>query len=463
MLNTGSGTFISACTPAVHIILEVLIQMSRLNLTGAIKSINMLKSRSNVGQKPRILYIDMAYTLKMVNERELVQVFASRECGGYFDHVWAAHPIADVPEKRRLDFDGFKLSIVEFSKYQTVIEGQSAYYSVARHCFPINFFLSQIRFLAYLISLVKRERISIIYSTDPYLGGLIGLLIKLFTGTSLVIWVIANFDDLYKAKAVCAFPRIFRWRWVEKIVEKIVFRGADLVAGGNQNNLEFALNNGATRKKATVFPVGKLMYRQHMIEPGFREADEFFISSKEARHFIYIGRLLELKHPDDVLRAFSVINRDESDCALIMAGDGPMRADLEALAHELDIYDKVHFLGYLSQKRLCSMLAGCFAVLSPLTGGSLVEGALAGLPIVAYDRDWQPDFVGKSGAGVIVPFRDWQRMGEAAVHLLHHPEKAMRMGKAARRKGLETCDLEKIYGHERSEFDKLLKRELIQS
>lgn len=418
-----------------------------------------LNNRSEyAGQKPRILYIDMAYTLKMVRERDLGQVFASRECGGYFDHVWAVHPLADIPEKRKLDFDEFKLSIVEFSKDQTVIEGQSAYYSALKHCFPINFFLSQIRFIAYLIGLVKRERISIIYSTDPYLGGLIGLLLKLFTGSSLVIWVIANFDDLYKATGACAFPRIFRWRWVEKIVEKIVFRGADLVAGGNQNNLEFALDNGATLEKATVFPVGKLMYRQHMIEPELREADEFFITNQEVHHFIYVGRLLELKHPDDVLRAFSVINLNVPNCGLIMAGDGPMRANLEKLADELGINGKVHFLGYISQKRLANLLPGCFAVLSPLTGGALIEAALAGLPIVAYDRDWQPDFVGKSGAGVIAPYRNWQQMGEAAVHLLHHPEEVMRMGAAARRKGLETCDLEKIYGHERSEFDKLLKR-----
>lgn len=419
----------------------------------------MFTSKSEyVGQKPRILCIDMAYTLKVIKERDQEQVFIARECGGYFDHVWAAHPIADIPEKRKLDFDGFKLSITEFSRDQTVIEGASAYYSAFKYCFPINFFVSQVRFVVYLIGLVNRERISIVFCTDPYFGGLIGLLLKLFTGTSLVIWIVANFDDLYQETGALAFPRIFRRRWIEKFVEKIVLRRADLVAGGNQNALEFALNNGATSKKSTIFPVGRLIYRQHMVEPELRDVDEFFITRQEVRHFIYVGRMLELKHPDDVLRAFSLINQNVPNCALIMAGDGPMRGDLEKLAHELGVCDKVHFLGYISQRRLAKLLAGCFAVLSPITGGSLVEGALAGLPIVAYNRDWQPDFVGKSGAGVIVPFRDWQQMGEAAVHLLRHPEEAMRMGSAARRKGLETCDLEKIYGHERCEFDKLLKR-----
>lgn len=408
--------------------------------------------------KPSILFLDTAYTLKMVNERKLEQEFNSRECGGYFDHVWGVHPIADLPEKRKLNYDGFKLSIVEFSPHQTVIEGVTAYFSGLKCCFPLNFFVSQFRFVGYLIGVVKREKIGIILSTDPYLCGIIGLLVRWFTGVPLVIWVVANYDDTYKATGKLAMPRLFRWRWVEKVVERIVFRCADLVAGGNQDNLEFALRNGAVSGKSTIFPVGKLIHRSHLAEPKSRDIDELFIQSKRSYHFIYVGRLLEVKHPDDVIRAFSVIDRDVPNCALIMAGDGTMRADLERVARDLNIHEKVYFLGNVSQERLANLLAGCFAVLSPLTGRSLIEAALAEIPIVAYDRDWQSDFVGASGAGIIVPFRDWQKMGEAAVQLLSQPEEARRLGESARRKGLDACDLEKIYAHEQMEFDKLLRQ-----
>lgn len=422
-------------------------------------SINTTNSRDNYdGQKPRILYIDMAYTIKMVRERGLEQEFDSRDCGGYFEHVWGVHPIADIPEKRKPDYDGFKLLQVEFSGNQTIIEGSSAYYSLLRFFFPLNFFVSQIRFLFYLVKLVRRERISIVLATEPYFSGLLGLGIKLFTRSRLVLWVIANYDDIYKATGLPALPRIFRWRWLEKITERIVFRRADLVAGGNQNNLEFALKNGAKLNKSTVFPVGKLIFKQHLLDPGLRDKDELFIKSDASYHFIYVGRLLDLKFPDDVLRSFEVINRMVPNCALVMAGDGPMKVILENMAREMNIQDKVHFIGNISQMRLANLLAGCFAVLSPLTGRSLVESALAGLPIVAYDRDWQPEFVSKNGAGVIVPFRDWQKMGETAVHLIQHPEEARQMGEASRRTGLDACDSDKLYGHEQKEFDKLLKR-----
>lgn len=410
----------------------------------------------NIEQKPRIMYIDMAYTLKMVKERELEQEFASRDCGGYFDHVWGVHPIADIPENRKLKYDGFKVHQVEFSDNQTIIEGSSAYYSLLRYIFPLNFIVSQIRFIIYLIRLVRRERISIVYVTDPYFSGLIGLLIKLFTKARLVIWVIANYDDIFEATGIPIMPRFFRRRWVEKIIEKRVFRAADLVAGGNQNNLEFALKNGANLNKTTVFPVGKLIHRQHLVEPALREKDELFSTSPAVYHFIYVGRLVDMKFPDDVLRAFNVIYQDVPDCALIIAGDGPMKSDLEKMALEMGINDVVHFLGNVSQARLANLLAGCFAVLSPLTGRSLIEATLAGLPIVAYDRDWQFEFVAKNGAGVIVPFRDWKKMAESAINIIHHPEEAKRMAECSRLAGLEACNNEKLYEHEQKEFDKLL-------
>jgi glycosyltransferase involved in cell wall biosynthesis len=280
----------------------------------------------------------------------------------------------------------------------------------------------------------------------------------MFTKAKLIIWVCANYDDVYTSTGAIAMPRLFRKRWVEKIIEKIVFRNSDLVAGGNQNNLEYALQNGAKLNKSTVFPVGKLIHRQHVKELGSRDKDILFNSITATYTFIYVGRLIDLKFPDDVLYAFSEISKVEPSSALIMAGDGILKNDLEKIAKELNIQDKVHFVGNVSQLKLANLLAGCFAVLSPLTGRSLIESALAGLPIVAYDRDWQLDFVEKTGGGIIVPFRDWKKMAEAAIYIIHNPQEAKKYGAAARVAGLEICDLEKIYGHEIAEFEKVLKR-----
>ena len=270
----------------------------------------------------------------------------------------------------------------------------------------------------------------------------------MFTKARLVIWVVANYDEIFEANGALGAPRILRRRWIEKIVHRSVFRSADLVAGGNKNNLQFALNNGASLDKSTIFTNGKLIHQQHLLERGLREKDALFVTSPAKYHFIYVGRLLDVKFPDDVLLEFNLICKVVPECALIMAGEGPMREDLKKMTLEMQIESKVHLMGNINQNKLANLLAGCFAVLSPLTGRSLVEAALAGLPIVAYDRDWQLDFVGNNGAGIVVPFRDWQKMGEAAISLIKDPQLSSKMGISSRKTGLGFVDTKEIYAHE---------------
>jgi glycosyltransferase involved in cell wall biosynthesis len=407
-------------------------------------------------RKPRLLFIDSAYTLKMVFDRALQEEFLSRNCGGYFEHVWGIHPFADIPEKRQPPFRGFEVTVTQFSEDQTIVEGLSAYYRLLRRVFPLNFVVSQLRFLAHIAALVRREDISIVLSSDPYFSGLLALGVKLLTGRPVVIWVVANYDDIYRATGKPNLPRMLRWRWLEKRIERFVLRRADLVAGANQDNLDFALRNGARHNHSTVFAIGKLIHRQHLLDPALRPA---ISGADPARiRFVFVGRLAELKHVDDLLRAIDLIRRRVPKAELLIAGDGPLRSDLEAMATDMDLAGHVRFVGNLDQESLANVLASCFAALSTLTGRSLIEVTLAGLPVVAYDRDWQRSFLEPANAGIVVPFRDWSAMADAAVRLVEHPEEAKAMSEAARRLGLKTSDRSVLFAHEQRQYDALLAR-----
>jgi glycosyltransferase involved in cell wall biosynthesis len=406
--------------------------------------------------QPKIMYLDMAYTLRTVRERDLSQEFLSRDCGGFFEHVWGVHPIADVPHDAPLPLTGFRPHVVAFAPNQTIIEGSSGYYAALRRLYPVNFVVSQIRFLVYLAALIKREKISVMVSTDPYLCGLYGLALKYLTNTPLVIWVLANYADVADSTGKAIMPRLFRTRWIERQIERIVFRCADLVAGGNRDNLEFALRNGANANRSTVFPVAKTIHLSHRIDPKLRAIDPV-VPRTGGKVFVYVGRLLETKFPDDVVRAFAAIRARHADATLVMVGDGPMREVLETLAADLGLSDSVRFTGNVGQQRLSEILAGCYAALSPLTGRALIEVALAGLPVVVYDRDWQKEFVDGSSGGRVVPFRDWHKMGEFAAGLAADPDAARALGENARRAALDMCDLTGLYRHEQQVYQTLLR------
>jgi glycosyltransferase involved in cell wall biosynthesis len=410
------------------------------------------------GGRKRVLYIDMAYTFEMIKDRQLEQFWLSRECGGYFDHVWTLHPVADRPRRRPPRNEGFALSSATFSENLTALEGESTYFELLAKLPPLNVLASQVRLIAHLASFVRREGISVICATDPLLAGLIGLAVKALTGVPVVIWVVSNPDEIFASTGMASFPTLFRYRWLEKVVERFVFGQVDLTAGGNQNNLDFALRNGAVPSRSTVFPVGKNVHRAHALAPSDRPKDAFFDDHPSTRFFVCVGRLNDLKFPEDVIRAFAIARAEYPGCGLILAGDGPMRGQLESLTRELGIEPDVHFLGFVDQGRLARLFAGSFGVLSALTGGALIETALGGLPLIVYDRDWQAAFVTPAEAGIVVPHRDYRAMGAAALRLLRDPEQASRLGANARRRGLEITDLDVAFAHEQREFERVFTR-----
>ena len=75
-------------------------------------------------------------------------------------------------------------------------------------------------------------------------------------------------------------------------------------------------------------------------------------------------------------------------------------------------------------------------VLAPHAGYALLEGALAGAPIVASDFEWHPEIVDHGVTGLLVPYRDWKAMADATVSLLRDPAWAEGLGAAARERCL---------------------------
>ena len=209
-----------------------------------------------------LIYIDMAYTMEIVRQKQHPQFFEMRHAGGYFDRVWGVHPIADVAGKasREIEF-------IPFSDRQTVIEGAAEMLPLPRFLLPFNFLWSQWRLLRRLSRLVREEQVSLIYATDAYYSGLFGLALKKMTGRPEVVAVFANQDDLYAATGALAMPRLLPFRFLERWVARLVLSRADLVVAGNRNNLGFAIANGA-RGATAIIPVAKNIEAVHLADPA---------------------------------------------------------------------------------------------------------------------------------------------------------------------------------------------------
>ncbi len=403
--------------------------------------------------KRSLLYIDMAYTYDMIKAKKHFEFLESRHSDGYFDKVWGVHPMADVGSGQRTTF-----RVIEHSPRQTIVEGVAESLSLPRFLLPLNFLFSQLKLAKYLVKLVRQHDISLIAATDPFYGGLLGLYLKRKCKKPLAIFVYGNYDDIYAEKKQLAFPKLIPFRWLEVAISRKIFHNCDIVVGGTRNYLDYARNNGAAGKLGMVSPFSKNMSRYHLRPLAEREAAEAALERLgiplRKKYLISVARLEAVKHTDDAVKAMKVVMDKDPEVVGIMAGDGSMRAELEQMAKDLGISDRVFFTGNLDQKTLSEIIPQCIT-LSPLTGMALVECGLGGSPAVAYHRDWQPDFIKDDVNGYIVPYKDYKAMGERALHILNDIFLRAKLSAAMRQKAFAYADTETLYRQEHDVFDQL--------
>lgn len=145
---------------------------------------------------------------------------------------------------------------------------------------------------------------------------------------------------------------------------------------------------------------------------------------------LYVGRLSHEKNLDALATSYAAL-KDER-VHLVLVGDGPARAALEArLAGR-----RVTFTGYLSGTELAEAYASADLFAFPSlteTFGQVVQEAMAsGLPIVAFAAEGVRDQVRDGETGMLVAPGDTAAFAAAMRALVHAPERRAALGERAR-------------------------------
>lgn len=124
--------------------------------------------------------------------------------------------------------------------------------------------------------------------------------------------------------------------------------------------------------------------------------------------FLFIGRLDREKGVDLLLGAFA---RMPSPGRLHLAGVGPCRRDLEALARSLGLGDRVRFLGWLEREAIDRELTTAWAVVVPSLwaeplGMVAQEAIAAGVPVIASAAGGLSEIVQDGRHGLLFPNGD---------------------------------------------------------
>lgn len=128
-----------------------------------------------------------------------------------------------------------------------------------------------------------------------------------------------------------------------------------------------------------------------------------------------------------ILRAFALIQQKFPAATLTLAGDGPEREKLKALAAELNLQN-IEFLGLVAQDKMPELCEQADILLnSPSIDNmpnSLIEAYAAGLPIVSTNAGGIPYIVRHEETGLLVDSNDHQALAREAIRLLEEPELA---------------------------------------
>ena len=124
------------------------------------------------------------------------------------------------------------------------------------------------------------------------------------------------------------------------------------------------------------------------------------------RYLIHVARHHPVKDQAMLLRGVAFAN--VPDLELLMVGDGPLRPELEALARELGIADRVHFLGIRRDVATLLSAADAFALTSVSEAASLtlLEAMATGLPVIVTAVGGNPEIVRDGIDGLHVPRGD---------------------------------------------------------
>lgn len=406
-------------------------------------------------ERPRLLEINSNYSLSALRARKAEHIVTQRDLKGYFDRVWSVHPLVGAHPGETATACVGPPTVTRLSDVHTMIEGKTRRIEGLDNLPYLNFALAQVELVLALNRIVHRQGVGIIRG-DPYYNGLLALLIARLSGRRVELRVIADYDAIYETVGSLAHPRIFHRRSVEQRVARFTLSHADRVVTGSSDIRSYALRNGARPDRLAEAGIWSMISPIHLDEPQLRQPIEDELGLGDRPIVVCVSRLERMKHPEDVVLALAEANRQSPHIGLVLVGDGAMRHELEELSETLGLQHDLVFAGERDQRWIARLLAQSTVVAAPFAGLALIESALSGTPIVAYDIEWHAQLISSGDTGILVPYRDSAALGRAIRALALGPQEARRLGTQARASILKAMDPETVLANERALAEALL-------
>lgn len=200
------------------------------------------------------------------------------------------------------------------------------------------------------------------------------------------------------------------------------YRHCDHLVGNTRDLVRWIVEQGWPAERAHHLP--------NFVDDFSGVAPASLPAPPNARRLLALGRLHPNKGFDVAIRALAEL----PGAHLSIAGEGPERGALEAIARQCGVADRVAFLGWRSD--IGALLAACEVFVcssrhEPL-GNIVPEAWSAARPVVAAAAQGPAELIGNNETGLLVPVDNAEALAQAIRALLDDPVRAWTMAKAGR-------------------------------
>jgi glycosyltransferase involved in cell wall biosynthesis len=284
-----------------------------------------------------------------------------------------------------------------------------------------------VRIEKFAATLIEKYQIDLIHSHFGPSIGLGGVLAKRATGCPLI----ATFRgmDVLADRSIGYGLRLDGF--YDQALRKVL-QHADRSTFWSEYTRAAALDLGAPEDNAMVIRKGVDLSRFRPASDRLRLRADLGIHSPM---ILAVGGLIKRKGMDTIIRAAGLLKKSY-EFTLVIAGEGRQAEALVELTEELDLTDRVRFVGRLGRDEIPRYFAACdtFILASRMeaSGNVVFEAMASARPVVCTDSGGPPEYVRDGKTGYIVPVGDHVRMAERIALLLDAPELADRLGRAGR-------------------------------
>lgn len=172
-----------------------------------------------------------------------------------------------------------------------------------------------------------------------------------------------------------------------------------------------------------------------------------------------VGRLVSIKDHETFLKAAALVLGERPDATFVVAGDGELRAELQARARS-GLGDRCRFVGWVMD--LPALYAAMdVVVLTSRNEGTpvaLIEAGAAGKPVVATRVGGVPDVVRDGETGLLAASGDAPAIASQVLRLLGDPARAASLGSAGRDLVRDRFTVDRLAGDLADLYRELLDR-----